>query len=192
MRIFEVQGYSKEKAFQETGLDTNLRNVRNATKSWENAGSPVGDKKLKEFMENYLKEKRFETAYIVLSPASDDTRLRPYKIINEATKGRRKATTVYQVKEAELDVKYKTVTNEVGEEVEVAEVKVLSTGAVKARASKKDESVKLMKSLIKEDKKDHVIEIVKEITEGQKYASYGLYTPSKSAELGKFLFFSEN
>ena len=38
-------------------------------------------------------------------------------------------------------------------------------------------------------KKDYVIEIVKEVTEGQKYAGYGQYTPSKSAKLGKFMFF---
>ena len=45
-----------------------------------------------------------------------------------------------------------------------------------------------MKELIKETKKDYVIEIVKEITEGQKFAAYGEYTPSKSAEVGKFIF----
>ena len=45
-----------------------------------------------------------------------------------------------------------------------------------------------MKDLIKQNKKNYVIEIVKEITEGQKFAAYGEYTPSKSAEVGKFLF----
>ena len=46
-----------------------------------------------------------------------------------------------------------------------------------------------MKELIEENKKDYVVEIVKEVTAGQKYAGYGQYTPSKSAKLGKFMFF---
>jgi hypothetical protein len=46
-----------------------------------------------------------------------------------------------------------------------------------------------MKDLIEANKKDYVIEIVKEITDGQKYAGYGQYTPSKSAKLGKFIFY---
>ena len=84
------------------------------------------------------------------------------------------------------------VQNEAREDVEVSEVKVLSTGAVEARAGKKDEAVKLMKSLIKENRKNYVIEIVKEITTGERYASYGVYTPSKSAVVGKFIFFAED
>lgn len=192
MKIIEAQGYSKEKAFEETGLDINLKYLRNATQTWKNSGSPIGDKKLKDFIEGYIKDKRVPSGYIVIEPASDDTRMRPYKVINEATKGKRKSTTTYQVKEAVLDVKTKTVQNEEGEDVEVSEVKVLSAGAVEARAGKKDEAVKLMKSLIKENRKNYVIEIVKEITTGQKYASYGVYTPSKSAEVGKFIFFSED
>lgn len=192
MRILEVEGYSKEKAFQETGFDVNLKNIRNATSLWKDAGSPIGDKKLKDFVEDYVQRKRVPGGYIVVEPASDDTRMRPYKVINETTKGKRKSTTVYQVKEAQFDIKTKTVENEEGEKVETNDVKVLSTGAVEARAGKKDEAVKLMKSLIKENKKDYVIEIVKEITTGQKYASYGIYTPSKNAEKGKFLFFLED
>ena len=46
-----------------------------------------------------------------------------------------------------------------------------------------------MKELIEANNKDYVVEIVKEVTEGQKYAGYGKYTPSKSAKLGKFMFF---
>jgi hypothetical protein len=74
-------------------------------------------------------------------------------------------------------------------EVEIPNVKVISVGAVEARADKKETALKIMKDLIEANKKDYVIEIVKEVTEGQKYAGYGQYTPSKSAKLGKFLFF---
>ena len=195
MRIVEAQGYSKEKAFIETGLDANLDKFRNATISWKKAGAPISGKKLHEFLTAYMKEKKAVGIYLVVTPSSDDTRLRPYTVINEATKGKRKATTTYQIKEADLKVRTKMVPgqDEDGNEIEVEEVTVAvsNTGAVEGRATKKDAAVKLMKELIKENRKDYVIEIVKEITEGQKYASYGVYTPSKTAEKGQFIFAAE-
>lgn len=195
MRIVEAQGYSKEKAFIESELDANLDKFRNATISWKKAGAPISGKKLEEFLTAYMKEKKAVGIYLVVTPSSDDTRLRPYTVINEATKGKRKATTTYQIKEADLKVKTKMVkgADEDGNEIEVEEVTVTvsNTGAVEGRATKKDAAVKLMKELIKENRKDYVIEIVKEITEGQKYASYGVYTPSKTAEKGQFIFAAE-
>ena len=140
-------------------------------------------------MAAYIKEKKAVGAYVVIEPASDDTRIRPYSVINETTKGKRKATTTYQVKPAELKVKHTTVTNEDGTTTEVPVVEVLSVGAVEGRQPKKDAALKLMKELIEKNKCDYVVEIVKEITDGQKYAGYGQYTPSKSAKLGKFVFF---
>lgn len=188
MKIAEAQGYSKQKALETTGFDVDLARLKNATLSWKKAGAPLGGKKLTDFLEAYTKDNKAYGAYIVVEQSSDDTRERPYKVINEATKGKRKATTTYQIKEAELKVKSHTVKDENGLDVEVSEVAVLSTGKVEGRATKKDQAVKLMKELIKETKKDYVIEIVKEITEGQKFAAYGEYTPSKSAEVGKFIF----
>ena len=168
MRIVEAQGYSKEKAFIESELDANLDKFRNATISWKKAGAPISGKKLEEFLTAYMKEKKAVGIYLVVTPSSDDTRLRPYTVINEATKGKRKATTTYQIKEADLKVKTKMVAgqDEDGNEIEVEEVNVTvsNTGAVEGRATKKDAAVKLMKELIKENRKDYVIEIVKEIT----------------------------
>ena len=195
MRIVEAQGYSTEKAFIESGLDANLDKFRNATISWKKAGAPISGKKLEEFLAAYFKEKKAVGIVLSVTPASDDTRLRPYTVINEATKGKRKTTTTYQIKEADLKVKTKMVAgkDEEGNDVEVEEVKVTvsNTGAVEGRAPKKDAAVKLMKELIKQNRKDYVIEIVKEVTEGQKYASYGVYTPSKAAEKGQFIFATE-
>ena len=226
MRTVEAQGYNKEKALEATGLDVQLEMLKNATQAWKKAGSPLNTKDLNRFMADYVKRNKLVGAYIVVENASDDTRLRPYSVINETTIGKRKAITVYQIKEAELAVKYVTEKRliedketgetkevevlvpyhketievevedkETGEkttklkEVEIPNVKVISVGAVEARADKKETALKIMKELIEENKKDYVIEIVKEVTEGQKYAGYGQYTPSKSAKLGKFLFF---
>lgn len=189
MKTVEAQGYSKEKALEASGLDVELERLKNATLAWKKAGSPVNSKQLNAFMANYIKDKKAVGAYIVVEAAADDTRLRPYSVINETTKGKRKATTTYQIKEAGLKVKHTTMVTEEGETIEVPEVSVVSVGAVEARADKKETAFKMMKELIEENKKDYVVEIVKEITEGQKYAGYGQYTPSKSAKLGKFIFF---
>ena len=189
MRTVEAQGYSKEKALEATGLDVQLEMLKNATQAWKKAGSPMNTKELNRFMAEYIKKNKLVGAYLVIEPSADDTRLRPYSVINETTTGKRKTTTTYQIKEADLKVKYSTVVNEAGEAVEVPSVEVIGVGAVEARADKKDLALRLMKELIEENHKDYVVEIVKEVTEGQKYAGYGQYTPSRSAKLGKFLFF---
>ena len=189
MNSVEAQGYSKEKALEATGLDVQLEMLKNATQAWKKAGSPMNTKELNRFMAEYIKKNKLVGAYLVIEPSADDTRLRPYSVINETTTGKRKTTTTYQIKEADLKVKYSTVINEAGEAVEVPSVEVIGVGAVEARADKKDLALRLMKELIEENHKDYVVEIVKEVTEGQKYAGYGQYTPSRSAKLGKFLFF---
>ena len=189
MKTVEAQGYSKEKALEATGLDVQLEMLKNATQAWKKAGSPMNTKELNRFMAEYIKKNKLIGAYLVIEPSADDTRLRPYSVINETTTGKRKTTTTYQIKEADLKVKYSTVINEAGEAVEVPSVEVIGVGAVEARADKKDLALRLMKELIEENHKDYVVEIVKEVTEGQKYAGYGKYTPSRSAKLGKFLFF---
>ena len=189
MKTVEAQGYSKEKALEATGLDVQLEMLKNATQAWKKAGSPMNTKDLNRFIADYIKKNKLVGAYLVIEPSSDDTRLRPYSVINETTTGKRKTTTTYQIKEADLKVKYSTVVNEAGEAVEVPSVEVIGVGAVEARADKKDLALRLMKELIEENHKDYVVEIVKEVTEGQKYAGYGQYTPSRSAKLGKFLFF---
>lgn len=229
MKTVEAQGYSKVKAFETADLDVELGMLKNATQAWKKAGSPIGGKELKKFMENYIKDKKAVGAYLVIEPAADDTRLRPYNVINEVTNGKRKATTTYLIKEADFTVKYTKATKEVevkdketGEvtvtevefltpyhketievevtdketkevtkvekEIDATDISVTSVGAVEGRATRKDTAFKLMKELIEENKKDYVVEIVKEITNGQKYAGYGKYTPSKSAKEGKFLF----
>ena len=196
MNLVESQGYSKQKAFEAANLDAELDMLKNATLAWKKAGSPVNTRELNKFMTNYLKDKKAVGAYIVVEPSSDDTRVRPYNVINEVTTGRRKATTFYQIKEAEFRVKMvdkidedgAVVKTEEGEVVKVPKVTVDAVGIVAGRAERKDAAFKLMKELIEANKRDYVVEIVKEITEGQKYAGYGQYTPSKSAKLGKFVF----
>ena len=195
MVIKEAQGYSKEKAFAETGLETDVSKLRNATISWKNAGAPISGRALKEFAEGYIKEHKAYGLYLVVTPATDDTRTRPYSVINEVTRGKRKYKTFYQIKKADLKVttSEETYEDEDGEEIteEVVIVVVSNKGPVEAKADKKDKAMAIMKELIRENRCDYTIEPVKEVVEGQKYAAHGVYTPSKQAEVGKFIFITE-
>lgn len=190
MKIVQANGYSKEKALETTGLEiADVKQLTNATQMWKKSGSPLENKKLKEFMEWYIEDRKaYGGIYIVVDPASDDTRKRPYSIINEATTERRKTKRFYQVKEAELKVTTKTEIDANGETVEVEVAEVKAVGEIHGKAEKKQDAVNLMKKLIKENKKDYTIEIVNEVVQGQKYAAYGKYVPSKSAEMGTFIF----
>ena len=192
MLVKESVGYNKQAALEATGLDVELEMLKNATQAWKKEGSPLNQKEMTKFVAEYIKKNKCVGAYIVIEGASDDTRLRPYNVINEVTQGKRKTTTTYQVKEADLKVKYVKSVNEDNEEIESPVVEVIGVGAVEARADKKDQAFKIMKDLIEINKKNYTVEIVKEVTEGQKYAGYGLYTPSKSAKQGKFVFFVQD
>ena len=226
MKTVEAQGYNKEKALESTGLDVQLDQLKNATQAWKKANSPMNTKELNRFMADYIKRNKLVGAYLVIEASSDDTRLRPYNVINETTNGKRKTKTTYQIKPAEFSVKFHTdtkvvVNKETGEEkeveflspyrketvevevidketgeksikvkeVDVPDIKVTAVGAVEGKADKKDEAFALLKELIEINKKDYVVEIVKEVTDGQRYAGYGQYTPSKSAKVGRFMFF---
>ena len=104
MKTVEAQGYNKEKALESTGLDVELDRLKNATTAWKKAGSPLNTKELNKFMAAYIKDKKAVGAYLVIESASDDTRIRPYSVINEVTKGKRKSSTTYQIKEADFKV----------------------------------------------------------------------------------------
>lgn len=190
MKIVQSKGYSKEKALAEAGIEIeDPKQLTNATQMWKKSGSPLNEKGLKEFLAWYIQDRKaYGGVYIVLDPASDDTRKRPYNVINEATTERRKTKRMYQVKEAEIKVTTKTEVDENGESCDVDIAKVVAVGEIVGKAEKKNDAVKIMKDKIKENKKDYVIEIVSEVVQGQKYASYGKYVPSKSAEVGTFIF----
>lgn len=188
MKIVEAQGYSKVKAFETTNLDTSVERLKNATISWKKAGAPLSGKALQEFFEAYIKDNRAFGAYVVVEQATDDTRERPYKVVNVVAEGTTKFKTVYQVVEAEHKVKVSTTQNEEGEDVETYDVKVVSYGAVAGQAVKKDLAIKLMKDLIKENKRGYTIRRVKVVEGANEISAHGIYTPSKSAEVGKFIF----
>ena len=101
----------------------------------------------------------------------------------------RKFKRVYQILEAEIDVKTKTITLEDGTE-EVQQIPVLkSVGVVVDEADKKSEAEDIMKNLIAENKRSYFINIINKCVEGEPVAAYGVYTPSASAKVGTYIAF---
>lgn len=190
MLLKEAQGFTKEEAFATTGIDADFSMFKNATQAWKKAGSPLG-KELGKFLAGYSAKQKLIGAYIVVDSSSADTRERPYKIVNEITDGKRKFKRSYAIVEAELKVSTTKIADEEGNEKEITNVKVISTGATEGKADKKETAMQLMRDIIAETKKDYVIKIVEEVVEGKEFAGYGIYTPSKSAKTGKFVFFTQ-
>lgn len=192
----QASGFSKEEAFINSGIDADFSKFGNATQMWKKEGSPMETKKLNKFMSEYMTKRKLVGAFIVVDGSKEDTRERSYTFINDVTDGKRKKKTVYQVIEAELDVKVQkeTITDaETGEEkvVEKKVVKdVLAEGIVADICDTKKEAIEVAKSLTNETRKDYVIKIATEVVEGKPYAGYSVYTPSKSAKQGTFMFFS--
>lgn len=189
MRFAEVKAYSKEKAIEAAGFDIDADLFGNATLAWKKANAPTDPRKVKEFAEAYMKDKKKVGIIINVTPASEDTRERPYTVVNEPAEGRRKFLLTYNVVEAELKSKVTVSKDENGEDVKSYDVKVESTGKTAGKASKKSEANKLMKDLIRENRRSYVLRVTKDVAEGKEYASYGIYTPSKGAEEGKFFVF---
>lgn len=188
MTLKEANGYSREEAYASTGFGADFEMLKNATQAWKKAGSPIDKKKLTQFLTEYAAKQKLLGAYIVVDPSANDTRERPYTIINEVTDGKRKFKRFYAVYEAELKVSTSTTTDENGEEKKSYNAKVVNTGVVCGKADKKDEAFAIMRDLIKTTKKNYVVKIQEEVVEGKEFAGYGVYTPAKSAKSGKFIF----
>ena len=179
----EVSGYTKEVAFE--GLKFNA-GFRNASTAWTNAGMPaIGSNAFKAFCEEYLKKITKSAAglgaYIQITSAVKDTRKRPYKVIHIPTDGARKFKRVYQIVEAEFEVK-ETKDGAI-------KSKITSIGGVVGSAETSSKAERLMRDLISQNKKNYIVRVVHEDTSGQSVTSYGIYTPSVNAVEGNYMAF---
>jgi hypothetical protein len=191
VKVVECKGFTKDEALKSV---SNFTTDYNATTAWINAGKPtVGTPGFKAFCAEYLKKKTKANkgvgCYITLEAGSADTRMNPYKVFSIATTQARKFKRVYQIMEAEIDVKNQTITLEDGTE-EVKQVPVLkNVGVVVEEADKKSVAEDLMKQLISLNKRSYFINIVNKCVEGEPVAAYGVYTPSTSAKVGTYIAF---
>ncbi len=165
---FEVIGKTKDEAKNNaTGLNL-MVDATQAFNKWKKENITTEDN-IKEWMKTYLANKKYDRAglgaFIVLQPAVQDTRQRPYKI--EKPK--------YEKRTHSFERFY--VIREVGTDKEVAKVK-----------NSKD-AEKKVKDLITENNKSYDIFVEAKVKEGNSLYARGIYTPTKGAQPCKILAF---
>lgn len=160
------KGFSKEEARENVGFPFEAK--FDATQAYKKAQKEL-DFNLKTFAREHVNKKVKGASnvgfVIVVDPAVEDVRTRPYKEEVIATDGKRKYKTQYQV-------------------FTVADNRLLGS------ADKKDEASKLAKTLMSEDvKEDLEIRLAKVVVEGQPIAAKLTYAPTKGAKEGSYIFF---
>ena len=168
MKKFEVMAYSLEEA-KEKAQDMGIIVTTNVTQSWRNAKCPINDKDFKMFAIDMLEKKRLSKAegvglIVVVNAGSKDTRKRPYTFVNNVVEGKR-------------------VTKK------VVELRLKATNELVGEAENKGKAEKLAKELMLEYKQDIVAEIVYRVQDGKDVAFELKYTPSASAEQGRYIVF---
>lgn len=168
MKKFEIMAYSLEEA-KEKAQDMGIIVTTNVTQSWRNAKCPINDKDFKMFAIDMLEKKRLSKAegvglIVVVNAGSKDTRKRPYTFVNNVVEGKR-------------------VTKK------VVELRLKSTNELVGEADNKGKAEKLAKELMLEYKQDIVAEIVYRVQDGKDVAFELKYTPSASAEQGRYIVF---
>ncbi len=174
-----AKGYTKLEAYNSTEFTVPFSKLKNATMAWKKAGSPLDKIELNNFFKEYTENHKLLGAYIVLQTSSPDLRKSPYTIITEKNSGRRTFKKVYLIVEAEFDIDTKREN--------LIEVKNL--GAVCGEAYQQKDALIILKNLVADTKKDYVIVVAKKVSSGNRFAGFGLYTPSKNAKEGAFLFY---
>lgn len=185
LQILECQGYTKEEAFKDLPFNpcSPLIKGHNITGAWKKAGKPViGSVIFRRWIVLELMKRTKSTpgygVYIVLSPPKEDTRTKPFAIINNKVEGIREWKFVYQIREDELKVRF--------EDDENAEIRLITPGPVVETCERKDEAIERMKKLISENRKSYSLIPVK-IPNVTPIAAFGLYVPSVRAKKGTFI-----
>jgi hypothetical protein len=132
MKFVKGTGYSKAEAALSAGLDIDVDGLKNATLAYQKAGHPVGKKEMDAFMKGYLAKSKAVGAYVVLDAFKEDSRQRPYMVVNNPTSGKRSYETVYEVVPAELNIKmfkHEEVVEKINEETQevTSETKIVET-----------------------------------------------------------------
>ena len=166
-KMVEVKGYTKDEAVKQVDFQI----MRDATQAWKAAGKPVMEKDLRAFCADYLaKHTKFIAnagCVITIEAGSANTRETPCTVRNiKNEKGKRGFKTGYQA-------------------IDKATGEILFTNfETKAKAEK------MAKELYKKGfTGDIFCRYVREVVSGEAGAFEVLYTPSKSAKVGKYICF---
>jgi len=198
--IKECTGFTKEEAFKNLPFNPALDAIPgcNITQAWTKQGKPIpGTKEFTRFVLEQLEEKTKNIpglgVYLTLDPSKDNTRKKPYSIINNKTIGCRQWVYVYYIQEVtdytidsvnDLDI------DENGDEIEGENklnivVKEYSDSFV-GKYYSKAEAVAAVKELTTVTHKTYALRVLKE-PDINPVAAYCVYRPSKGAKTGTWI-----
>ena len=200
IKIVECQGYTKQQAFADLHFDPACVAIRgsNATQAWVKEGKPIpGTLGFKQFAAQQLMEKTKCVPgfglYIVLTPPVQDTRRRPYSLVNMIGRGTREWILQYQIREDVLSVN--TLPNkEVDHDGtlidadEALDVCITEIGPVIAQYDSKLEAITEAKRLTAMTHKNYSIVPIK-VPDKTPISAYVLYTPAKNTQEGVYIAF---
>lgn len=200
IKIVECRGFSREEAFKDLNFDPSCAAIRgnNATQAWIKYGKPIpGTIDFRRFTSQQLMEKTKLVPglglHIVLEQPVQDTRKRPYTVINMIGKGTREWILKYQVREDDIivdSIPSKNIDydgNLINGE-EIPDINVAHIGPVIAEFDSKSEAVTESKKLTAITHKNYSIIPIK-IPDKTPVSAYTLYTPASNTKEGIFIAF---
>lgn len=203
MKVQECKGFTKEEAFADLDFIPNYIAIpgTNCTQAWNKVGRPLpGTTDFKVFAAEQLAEKTKNVPglglYIVVDPPVQDTRRRPYTVINKVVGGTREWAIKYLIFEADiiLDEFPTTTTDDNGDIVRdssFTEPAIAEYGKIINIVDSKALALSTVKDLTAKNKKSYAFFAVK-VPDRTPIAGYSIYTPSAGTKEGTYIAFGFN
>lgn len=171
-KLVEVKAFNRTEALNSVMESDGLQIIKDATQAWKNAGKPITTKALNDFCAEYL-QKNTKMASgigcsITIEAGSNDTRMKPFTIINTKNeKGPRKYKVCYQgINKATGKIEFEC-------------------SGTKAKAQEMAKNLYMKEGF----KGDIIVKYTKNVVDGEDEAFEVHYTPSKNTKLGSYLCF---
>ena len=200
LKIVECHGYTRDEAFKDLHFDPACAAIRgnNATQAWVKYGKPIpGTIDFRRFVSQQLMEKTKCVPglglHIILEQPVQDTRKRPYTLINMICKGTREWILKYQIREDDIvvdSIPYKSVDYDgtLIDGEELPDISVAHIGPVVAECDSKSEAVARAKQLTALKHRNYSIIPIK-VADKTPISAFTLYTPASNTKEGIYIAF---
>ena len=181
LKIVECHGYTRDEAFKDLRFDPACSAIRgnNATQAWVKYGKPIpGTLEFRRFVSQQLME---------------DTRKRPYTLVNMIGKGTREWILKYQIREDEIVInsipsKGVDYDGELIDEEEIPDVSIAKIGPVIEECDSKAEAIMEAKRLTALTHRNYSIIPIK-VPDKTPVSAFTLYTPASRTKEGVYVAF---
>lgn len=200
LKIIECHGYTRDEAFKDLHFDPACAAIRgnNATQAWFKYGKPIpGTIDFRRFASQQLLEKTKCVPglglHLVLEQPIQDTRKRPYTLVNMIGKGTREWILKYQIREDDIvvdSIPYKSVdyNGSLIDGEEVPNINIAKIGPVIAECESKADAIIEAKRLTTLTHKNYSIIPIK-VPDKTPISAFTLYTPASNTKEGIYIAF---